>query len=96
MTEKKIKKQILDYLKKEKVFHWTAWQGPMSTKGISDILGALPGGRLLAIEVKMPGKKPTALQQRFIDAVNRAGGLAIVARCVDDVAVAIDYLRGKG
>lgn len=97
MTEKLIKKQISEYLKREKIFHWVVWQGPMSTKGVSDILGVLPGGRFLAIEVKkQPGKKPTALQGRFIDCVNKAGGLAFVAVCVDDVAVALDYLRGDG
>jgi hypothetical protein len=39
----------------------------------------------LAIEVKRPGGKPTAEQQQFIDTINEAGGLAFVARSVEEV-----------
>lgn len=41
--------------------------------------------RFLAIEVKRPGAQLTRAQAVFIGTVNRAGGLAIVATCVDDV-----------
>ena len=55
-------------------------------KGMADILGVLyPTGRILAIEVKRPGEKPTAEQQRFLDDVNGSGGLAFVATSVQDV-----------
>jgi hypothetical protein len=63
---------------------------PSHTRGVSDIIGLLPpNGRFLAIEVKRPGGKPTQEQQNFIDAVNRAGGLAFVAFSVDDVLVVL-------
>jgi hypothetical protein len=42
-------------------------------------------GRFLAIEVKRPGNKPTPEQQQFIDTINEAGGLAFVARSVEEV-----------
>jgi hypothetical protein len=42
--------------------------------GSSDLIG-WHEGKFLAIEVKMPGKKPTSQQLNFIDAVNHAGGL---------------------
>ena len=41
--------------------------------------------RWLAIEVKRPGEKPKPHQQRFLDRVHDSGGLALVARSVDDV-----------
>lgn len=48
--------------------------------GGSDLIGwrTLPSGiaQFLAIECKIPGKKPTPEQHNFIDAVNKAGGLA--------------------
>ena len=52
--------------------------------GVSDILG-IYNGRLLAIEVKKPGGRLTKEQKDFIDRVNKLGGIAGVARSVDDV-----------
>ena len=59
--------------------------------GQSDVLAVQrPSGRLIAVECKRPGRKPTAAQQAFLDGVNRAGGIAILATCVDDVRQALD------
>ncbi len=58
---------------------------PSHAPGVSDILAVLPGGRFLAVEVKAPKGKVSPLQQQFIDAVNQAGGLAFVARSVEEV-----------
>jgi hypothetical protein len=63
-------------------------------RGLSDIIGLLPPhGRLLALEVKRPGRKPTADQAGFLDAVRAAGGLALV---VDDVRQLAEALDGEG
>jgi len=43
----------------------------------------------LAIEVKREGHYPTAEQQAFLDIVKQAGGIAICAHSVEDVAVAL-------
>ena len=60
------------------------------TRGVSDIIGCIPKtGRFLAIEVKRPGGKPTPEQQQFIDTINQAGGLAFVARNVEEVEQAL-------
>lgn len=53
--------------------------------GCSDIIGQLMDGRFLAVECKAADTKPTPEQQDFIDRVNRHGGLAGVARSIDDV-----------
>lgn len=53
--------------------------------GSSDILGCLPDGRFLAIEVKRPGNKPTIEQQEFLDNIASRGGVAFVATSIDDV-----------
>ena len=57
----------------------------MSKKGVSDILGVLPGGRALAIEVKNSNGKATEHQRQFLEDVARAGGLSFIARSVEDV-----------
>lgn len=52
--------------------------------------------RFLAIEVKRPGEKPTPDQAAFLEAVQAAGGIGIVATCVDDVASALGGGRRDG
>lgn len=56
-----------------------------SVKGMSDIIGINKRGQLTAIEVKTPAGKLTPDQQKFLDDVNRWGGLSMVARSLDDV-----------
>lgn len=44
--------------------------------GQSDIMGQMSDGRLLAIEVKVPGKAPTDDQLKFISTVIESNGVA--------------------
>lgn len=98
--EKDIQKSILDYLELRHVPHWRANTGAawlpgrggkpqlvrFGFRGVSDILGILPpSGRWLAIEVKRPGKEPTADQKWFLTMIRDNGGLVIVAHSVEDV-----------
>lgn len=52
--------------------------------GSADVIGIAPGGRFLAVEVKTPKGRPTKEQLRFIDAVKNAGGIAGIARSVEE------------
>lgn len=63
--------------------------------GCSDVLGQLVTGQFLAIEVKRPGEHPTAEQAAFLAEVAAAGGLAILARSIDDVRAALDIFFGE-
>lgn len=56
-----------------------------TAKGMSDIMGILKDGRTLAIECKSPTGKVQPHQYEFLEAIRNAGGLAFVARSVDDV-----------
>lgn len=58
-------------------------------KGMCDITGQLRNGRRLEIEMKRPGEQPTDDQKEFIAMVNIAGGLAFIARSIDDVQEAL-------
>ena len=85
ITEADITTRIRNYLMIRRIFHWKVWQGPMSQpKGVSDIIGCYKG-RFLAIEVKKPGGKLTLMQAKFLAQVEDAGGIAFVARSLDDV-----------
>jgi len=80
---------------------YRANKNPHRRKGVGDILGVLPGGRFLSIEVKAPevkdlfGKKiqskgyASAEQKIFIEDVNNQGGVALIAWSVRDVEEAL-------
>lgn len=88
-TEKEITAQIRHYLKLKGIFHWKNWAGLGSSRGVADILGSYQG-KLLAIEVKTARGRISDDQQAFIDRVNQEGGLAFVARSLDDVMKRIE------
>jgi len=88
IREKDITKAIRDFLNALGIFHWKVHQGLGSEKGAPDIIGIYQG-RLLGIEVKVPRGQPSENQKQFIAAINRAGGIAFVARSVDDVIKAL-------
>ncbi len=53
--------------------------------GCPDILGQLTDGRLLAIEVKSPTGRATEAQAAFLALVATHGGVAVLARSLDDL-----------
>lgn len=53
--------------------------------GMSDVLGQLRCGRFLAVECKTRTGKPTVEQANFLNIVRHLGGVAFIARSVDDV-----------
>lgn len=92
-TEKQITANIRKYLSIKNIWHWKQWQGPMSQpRGVSDIVGILYG-LMLAIEVKKPGGKLSDYQERFLENVNKRGGIAFVAFSVDDVIRVIEGIE---
>lgn len=72
-------------------------QGRLNAKGVragvADLLLHHPTHVLAALELKAPGRKPTAAQIEFLDDVRRSGGLAAWA---DSEAGALGILRAWG
>ena len=100
MKEVEITRAILKDLKAMNVFAWKHWSGAFSKRGISDILGVLPDGRALAIEVKAENGKLTDSQRQFLEAVSGNGGIAFIARSPDEVkaqlsAIGIKPMQGE-
>lgn len=93
--ESQIQRQILDYLEIRGIFHWRNNTGAFRDdkqhlyrfgfKGSSDIIGVLPGGRALFIEVKRPTGRLTDAQKEFLARAHMAGALAFEARSVEEV-----------
>ena len=105
-SEASILKSCLAILQAHGVFCWRQNTGAFSgthngkrrfvrfgVPGISDILGAWPDGRLLAVEIKCPGNRPTAAQEAFMRAVNDRGGFAF---WVDGTEGLMNVLRDMG
>lgn len=113
--EKQIESGILTYLKLKGIYAWKnnstgvfdpktkkfrKNKNPFVLNGVSDILGILPNGSLLAIEVKLDNthltKKtyPTEDQKTFMENINKHRGVAFVARSVEDVASVLSKILG--
>ena len=59
-------------------------------KGAPDILGVLPGGRMVAVECKASDGKLRPEQELFLERLRAAGALCIVARSVDDLVQGLE------
>lgn len=72
---------------------------PMGLAGRPDIVACAPGGRFLAVEVKGPAGRVTPRQALLLEQVRAAGGVAGVARSVEDALKLVEEARcgdGKG
>ena len=90
MEENKIQKDIMDYLKMNNVFHFrnnTGRRGNVSYgfPGSADILGLLPNGLFLSIEVKTETGIQSDKQKEFEKNIAKNNGIYILARSLDDV-----------
>jgi len=59
-------------------------------KGSADILGCLPDGKFLAIEVKTHIGKLSPDQKEFLARIEENNGMSFVATCIEDTS---DYLE---
>jgi len=95
ISELDIQKQILTWLKLNGIFAFRVnTMGvplpngkfrPSPMKGIPDIIGVLPGGRALFIEVKRPGGKTSKEQDEFLAVADIAGAEVLVAESLEYV-----------
>jgi hypothetical protein len=68
----------------------------VGTKGQADILAVIaPSGVLLGIEVKTGKGSQRQEQKDWENALKRRGGFYVVARSIDDVTNAINYLKKR-
>jgi hypothetical protein len=93
LKEKDITHQIRSVLKTFGIFHYKNHGGLGSAPGLPDITGCLKDGRGFWIEVKTDKGRLSPHQERFIANINDAGGLAFVARSVDDVIEKLDLKK---
>jgi hypothetical protein len=95
--ERLVQNKLINYLKVRGHFVFTVRNGATydptrkiyrsntSTKGVSDIIGITASGQFLAIEVKTKTGRPTKEQLQFLSEIEARGGLAFIARSLDDL-----------
>jgi hypothetical protein len=89
--EGKVKKKVKEYLKSIGAWYYMPVSNGMGRSGCPDILVCLDG-KFLAFETKAPGKinNVTPNQQREIDEIIRANGVAHVVDSVDQVKAIVE------
>ena len=88
MLEKKIEAAVKEYARSR---GWLAYKFTSTAHiGVPDGLFISPTGRVIMIEFKQTGKKPTPMQQREIDRINQHHILAMVVDSVDQGREVID------
>jgi len=93
--ESELQKDILQWLWYNKIYSWRNNSGAYKTDGgrwikygrvgSADIIGVLEGGQFLAIECKSEKGKLTEHQKLFLANIKANGGVAFVARSIQDV-----------
>lgn len=75
--EAKVKQRIKDILKELECYSFSPIGGAYSSRGVPDIIGCL-NGVFFGIEAKAGKGKTTALQDRELQRIKDAGGIALV------------------
>jgi len=71
--ESRVKSRVVAQLKMLKAYYFYPVTGGYGASGVPDIVGCYKG-KFFAIECKAGKNKPTALQQKNIDAIAAQGG----------------------
>lgn len=83
MLESKIQKDILAFLRRNRVYHFR-FQAQSNLNGLPDII-CLYKGFFLGLELKKENGKPTELQLKKINSINENGGIGKIIRSVEEV-----------
>jgi Holliday junction resolvase len=93
LKEKEITYAIKSLLNQFGIWHFKHFGGLYAPKGIPDIIGCYKG-RFIGIEVKVASGRVSPDQERVIQNINDAGGLAFIARNLEDVIEKLDLRKG--
>jgi len=75
--EAKVKKKVVALLKQHKAYFFYPVTGGYGRSGVPDII-ACHDGKFIGIECKAGKNKPTALQEKNLRDIEKAGGIALI------------------
>lgn len=81
--ETNLVKKIMVWLEADGGWWMKVHGSPFQKAGVPDIIGCYKG-RFTGIEVKMPGNKPTLIQEKMIELLKKAGANVGIAYSVEE------------
>mgnify|MGYP000208024567 CR=1 FL=1 len=75
--EKLVKQKVVKLLKAQGIYYFSPMTHGFGRSGVPDIICCIDG-KFLGIECKAGNNKPTALQEKEMQAIRDAGGRAVV------------------
>lgn len=88
--ESRLQRKIRDRLEAKYGGWWRKiWGGPFQVGGLPDLFGCV-SGIFFALEVKMPGRKPSKLQEAEIEAIQEAGGYSGVVTSPEEACEIVE------
>jgi len=95
MLENTLQRKIQKYLKDNlpDAVVWKNHGNQYSVIGLPDIM-CVHKGKIICIEVKIPGNKPTKLQEVTLQKLSNAGAITGVAYSIEDVEKIINKIGG--
>ncbi len=91
MLERDLEQKVIRYAKSVGCLIWK-FSSP-SHRGVCDRIVMAPNGVVGFLELKRRGESPTALQRKFLEDVDRQGGISGWADNIFDAKAFIDSLR---
>ena len=89
--ESKLEQDIEKFMQRKGIWQLARYQAQSNQNGLPDRL-YLYKGYLLGLELKTDDGKPTKLQLKKLDAINKNGGIGLIVRNVGTVEMLIDYI----
>jgi len=90
--EAKVKKKVVEQLKSLRAYYFFPATGGYGKSGVPDIVGCYEGV-FFGIECKAGKNQPTALQERNLIEISKAGGVAVVIN-EDNVHMVTEKIKG--
>lgn len=89
--ESKLEQDIEKFMQRKGIWQLARYQAQSNQNGLPDRL-YLYKGYLLGLELKTDEGKPTKLQLKKIDAINKNGGIGLIVRNIEIVEQLIDFI----
>lgn len=84
-------KKFLDSLGPDRCWYFSPMMNGYGKSGVPDIMGSLCGA-CFGIEIKRPGKSPTAIQHKRMNEIARTNGLAFAGTAEVVIAALREWL----
>lgn len=89
--ESKLEQDIERFMQRKGIWQLARYQAQSNQNGLPDRI-YLYKGYLLGLELKTDEGKPTKLQLKKLDAINKNGGIGLIVRNVEIVKYLIDVI----